>query len=643
MLRTRNARFVAAFTGAAFAIASFAPVASAATVAELQAQINALMAQLSSMSGGSSASATFNADLTLGSKGADVTALQNWLISKGQSIPAGATGYFGAQTKAAVMAWQAASGISPAAGYFGPKSRAAANAGGASTTGGTTSTTSTGSAGITTPGAEGILSVTTGPVPNNTVYAGDHQDGVLVFQAKALSSDIALQRVQVDLGTNTTIYNKIFSTLYVVDDAGRVLASTPLNSTTVSKSGSNYFVTITGFSSVVPKNMTRNYTVAADLYPSIDTTYRTSYTVGIQANGIRGVDGAGIDLYAGAGGPLPTAETLSNTILVSANLTDSAAMTFSTNSATPLLQEVIAADGASLNQKDKVAMLVFDVRATSDDVTITDLTTTTTVSGGVASASSTYLYAGNGTSGTLINSATAVTATGVATFSTINQVVPKNTTKTFTIAADIRGATSARTTFGVSVTSITAQSSTGTTVVPTGSATSNSFYVRNIGPVFTLVGTPSIMKSLTAGGVSGYSTSTLSSTFVVNIQALGSAISFPTQAASSTFGTRLYQGGAVDVQAVSSTTSFIIPSNGIVTTGLPGNMAFQLAQNNSVQVTVNVYTEGRITAGGAQVTGASYAVGLDNIIWSSDAGFTQNVSNFMRGKTNWQTASVQLP
>ncbi len=67
----------------------------------------------------------FKRDLTLGSKGTDVTCLQNWLIAKGHSIPAGATGYFGKQTQATVAAWQKAAGVTPAAGYFGAKSRAA--------------------------------------------------------------------------------------------------------------------------------------------------------------------------------------------------------------------------------------------------------------------------------------------------------------------------------------------------------------------------------------------------------------------------------------------------------------------------------------------------------------------------------------
>ncbi|MEK9160841.1 MAG: peptidoglycan-binding protein [Patescibacteria group bacterium] len=114
---------------------AFAPAARAATVDELQAQINALLAQISTMQGGSSASGTFTMDLTLGSSGAEVTALQNFLISGGYSIPAGATGYFGAQTQAALAAYQAANGISPASGYFGPITRAKVNGAGGSTGG----------------------------------------------------------------------------------------------------------------------------------------------------------------------------------------------------------------------------------------------------------------------------------------------------------------------------------------------------------------------------------------------------------------------------------------------------------------------------------------------------------------------------
>ena len=75
-----------------------------------------------------SADAAIVRNLTVGSQGADVAELQAFLISRGHNIPAissgvAAPGYFGSQTKAAVMAYQAANGI-PNTGFFGPLTRA---------------------------------------------------------------------------------------------------------------------------------------------------------------------------------------------------------------------------------------------------------------------------------------------------------------------------------------------------------------------------------------------------------------------------------------------------------------------------------------------------------------------------------------
>jgi len=57
-----------------------------------------------------------------GMSGSLVTQLQQWLISKGYSIPAGATGYYGDQTKGAVALLQSYLGIAGGqyAGFYGP-------------------------------------------------------------------------------------------------------------------------------------------------------------------------------------------------------------------------------------------------------------------------------------------------------------------------------------------------------------------------------------------------------------------------------------------------------------------------------------------------------------------------------------------
>jgi hypothetical protein len=117
--------------------------ASALTVDELTAQINALLATLATMQaqlavlqGGTPATGctitSFARNLTVGSSGADVKCLQVVLNSAadtkvattGVGSPGSETTYFGGLTKAAVVKFQIKYAISPAAGYVGPITRA---------------------------------------------------------------------------------------------------------------------------------------------------------------------------------------------------------------------------------------------------------------------------------------------------------------------------------------------------------------------------------------------------------------------------------------------------------------------------------------------------------------------------------------
>lgn len=69
-------------------------------------------------------------DLDIGSSGSAVIALQRYLIQAASGVAAmrlgsvGATGYFGVITKAALVEYQVAVGISPTSGYYGPETRA---------------------------------------------------------------------------------------------------------------------------------------------------------------------------------------------------------------------------------------------------------------------------------------------------------------------------------------------------------------------------------------------------------------------------------------------------------------------------------------------------------------------------------------
>ncbi|MFA6365440.1 MAG: sortase [Candidatus Paceibacterota bacterium] len=73
------------------------------------------------------ASFTFSRNLTIGSRGNDVLALQQFLIVSGLlniTIP---TNYFGLATKTALTKWQASVGIAPTTGTLGPLSRGKLN------------------------------------------------------------------------------------------------------------------------------------------------------------------------------------------------------------------------------------------------------------------------------------------------------------------------------------------------------------------------------------------------------------------------------------------------------------------------------------------------------------------------------------
>src|SRR3989339_154298 len=110
------------------------PRAEAATLGELQAQIQALIAQIQLLKGNMPSTSNLGScnplyvDMTLGRSGVEVTNLQKFLMNRGHSIPAGATGYFGEQTRSALAQFQAQNAISPAIGYFGPQTRGKMNA-----------------------------------------------------------------------------------------------------------------------------------------------------------------------------------------------------------------------------------------------------------------------------------------------------------------------------------------------------------------------------------------------------------------------------------------------------------------------------------------------------------------------------------
>ncbi len=146
--------------------------------------------------------ATYTRDLTIGSTGSDVVALQDMLIASGDLVlPAGVSkGYFGSLTKSALAKWQAKNGITPAAGYFGPITRAKAE-GSSTSTGGS----STGGSSTSLKGGDGdVQSVDKTTSGTETTLGEGKTEDVLGFDLEADdNSDLDVTSVRVEITTAT--------------------------------------------------------------------------------------------------------------------------------------------------------------------------------------------------------------------------------------------------------------------------------------------------------------------------------------------------------------------------------------------------------------------------------------------------------
>jgi peptidoglycan hydrolase-like protein with peptidoglycan-binding domain len=649
---SKTSKIAAAVVGFGLALSLFAGVAVSSTSAQTMnlSQLVDLFIQLGIIAPEkaaaakaavtSSASVSFTRDLTVGSSGADVTALQNTL---GVSP---ATGYFGSITKAAVQSYQASKGV-PATGYVGPLTRAALNQ--SSAVGGTPAVGNTNTTPVVNSGVEGTLTVEKASISNTTVYEGDSMHAVLGIRVQAKLSDINVQRVKLNLGDTTAVYTKLFKTAYLTDDSGKVLAQADLNSNTVVKDSGNYYLTLGGFSYNVPKDSTRTLWVKMDAYSSIKANATTcsgtgaSCTVTLPADGVRGIDGAGLDQY----GP---ASAFTQSVSITTSLIDNATLDASVNSANFKAADVVAAGGSNNDELDKLPLLAFDLRANKADIAVTDMTVTIANNAGTAATTSTvYLYDGS----TLIQSES-VGASGVVTFDDIdNLIVSKDSTKTLTLKADIREAEAATaSTISATVSSITAENMQGSTVTDSGAPAGENMIVRSIGPVFSLVGTPTMTRtSVSSNDTTGVATSTGSANFTVSITAVGGDIVFGSSASTTTlFGANgsatttatwlaVYRNGAsagaIDSNDAAGTTavlSYSVPSSGVTTSG----ESFTLAKNNTVQIPVTV----QFTVAAASAN--QYAVQINGFRWQN-ATTGQVTSSSMTNKSEWRSPTVSLP
>lgn len=311
------------------------------------------------------ASVSFSRDLTIGSMGADVTALQNFLITKGFGIPAGATGYFGAQTQAALARYQAANSIAPAAGYFGPITRSHVNAGSTPTT---PAPSNPGNGSGALKGGEANLTNFDLTREQSSGNEGEEEVEIATAEFDVDDGDVRVERMDLRVEASNTSLNtqpwRYFDRIAVYADGDEIADQDVDSRSDWSKSGNGYKLSLTGLKHIVREDDTAELTIVADIAGNIDSNdLAQTFTFSIDDRGIRAVDAEGIQQYTGE-----DAETVS----FGFGAEENGDLRISTNSDNPDASILVADES---RESGEYEVLVFDLENRDDvDTLITDLT-----------------------------------------------------------------------------------------------------------------------------------------------------------------------------------------------------------------------------------------------------------------------------
>ncbi len=294
--------------------------AEAATLAELQAQIQVLLAQLTALqattgntTGGTDICIPFAVDLAVGKSGPEVTRLQSFLIRKGHVIPAGATGYFGGQTQSALIQFQKAEGVTPSVGYFGPLTRARVNTLCTVPSTPTTPTTPDNGNGNTPqpqPGLQGEASLENYEASNGddtNLEEGQKNASVMDIEFDVEDGDARINRIDLafrpgntnnemdpwDTFAEVSVYNGN-------DRIGRIDASDEDNWEEDAPANGEYRLRMSNISWVVEEDDTVELSVRVSVQKNVrGAEDGESWTIFVPTNGIRGLDADRANVFTG--------------------------------------------------------------------------------------------------------------------------------------------------------------------------------------------------------------------------------------------------------------------------------------------------------------------------------------------------------
>ena len=589
----------------------------------------------------------FSNYLTVGSTGADVVALQSWLVSNNfLTIPAGvAEGYFGSLTKAAVVAYQASVGL-PNTGYVGPLTVAKLNGGAVALSGGSTggsmyggltacpagwscpgafgtgSTGSTGSSGsestgIMTPGVAGSLSIAVGSFTGNGTVVNDGQAvDVASFDLQAGASDQAVSSVDFDFGVRPWLYISSFSVYNAATGATLATVSnlTAANFTELVV-GSEYRLTIP-VSGLVVKAGTKTTVV---LHAQFATSNRLSTSIYVTRAEVRSIDGTNVTTTQNIGTGIAPYGGLSNYVSYGGQNNSNLIVTIDPSSPnTGIIQT-----NTGTTQTTNVLLGIFDLKSQNIDSTLQSLTVGLNMTGN-GSVGSTFANVQLKTGSTLLTSGTIASptaSTSNVTFTNFNLRLPANTYVPVSVFVTVNGGVTgitASTSLTVSSSYVGGIDANSNPLTVSGSGTLPSSNQQFVLSGATLAGTPTwtINPTVTGGNFNRYPGQTgFSGSFTVTAGSNPLYIS-TTPTTALTLATSSATVGANITVAVSG----IIPQNGVQSYDSPSASpaVYQITPGSSRTFTVS---GGILTNTAASSSAAvQVGVGVTSINLNSSAG-----------------------
>lgn len=594
-------KFISLLVVAAFAL-TLVPVAKADTISDLMAQIAALQAQIAALSGATSTTTCFSANLKLGMRTNDVKLLQ-------EKLGVSNTGYFGPLTLAAVKKFQGDNGV-PTTGFVGEMTRAKLNekfcvvsttpttvpgttlpAGCTSSVGFSPTTgvsCATGTVASTT--TEGSLTLVSAPVSiDSTIKGGESGKTIYAVGVKAKNSDITVKRFDVDMNSTASLIPwKYFSKISLYKD-GSLVQSIDVTNTSLNEVvyADEYIARFDGINAVVAKDTTANFSVKVDLLSTLPDTSAHYVAVGANtANAIRGVDGLGLNQYV-------SSSTYDRTITINGSTTGTFTLTANVN--TPKAANIISDVN---NSKSDIDALMFDIKPAGADITIKGITAGVITKAGIISGISLYDGSTKIASVGLPSTATSTTVQ----FTNLSIAATKDVVKTLDLKFDlVANATSTANAIQLTVgnSGITANDVNDNIATGTGAANGNLFTVLASGPSFTFV---SASNTVTPASSSGTAYATGIITF--KMKANGADIAKLTNASNVVAVLDASNATLADASVNVVTT----PDNATITDGSEATVTVTAVQTAGATGKFVSFSIGQIVAGGTTTTGGTGTV-----------------------------------